>query len=341
MILRRVLIVAIALAANVAHAIVPGSITVAKVSGAWVVYKPDGSVLSTTGTTTFGIQEALTEQGTSQAPLRILCTGINDPFIFPTGTTLTVPPGQALIEAKGCTFHFYKSGAGGNGLVFDTRQNSRVDFGGSQIYCSGCWNVVLLQPQTQMNGVYWSVNSDYDFGVIAATGSVSSLLTVNVASVAGIDQPSSSQFVLNRVKATLEGAGFTAYNFRYSSPVNLNQAGGENTFTFPQNQGATVAEMYLGTIGGNILDQNLGTNKYEGNIAHTGTASNSYAIITNVPWDYYDLRSLNIYNPGPQWLVYFGYYGCKNVIHTTQFIQGSLGAGTGTCPTGDNVLGPP
>lgn len=127
----------------------------------WVVQKPDGSFLDTTGTTTMGLQEAITyaigngydlivEGGAVKGTAP---SGVDGSIIHCT-TAISFPPMQkGYVSIRGTTINFDGTPAGSPyGITFDSMMMARVEFPGSQIvaYASAYAGAVKFSPTTAL-----------------------------------------------------------------------------------------------------------------------------------------------------------------------------------------------
>lgn len=127
----------------------------------WVVQKPDGSFLDTTGTTTMGLQEAITyaigngydlivEGGAVKGTAP---SGVDGSIIHCT-TAISFPPIQkGYVSIRGTTINFDGSPAGSPYAInFDSMMMARIEFPGSQIvaYASAYAGAVNINPVTAL-----------------------------------------------------------------------------------------------------------------------------------------------------------------------------------------------
>ena len=191
---------------------------------------------------------------------------------------------------------------------------------GATINYSGTGAAVEMSPTTNIGNI-WSVWGQYDFGIIKGSGGTpAALLYINL-SINGVDQVHSSTFGNNTVHAIYWGGGVASYNILYGTPAGAFNAGGENYFYFDDNQYAALAEIQIGTAGGNSNDAALGTNHYIGNIAHNVSTASTYGIISDSSWDVFDLSAINCYQSvGSQYNVYWGVSATVNTIRAPQVL---------------------
>lgn len=316
-----------------------GQVSVRFSGGAWVVYLPDGTALSTTSP--YGIQDAINWSYSNGYPLTIYGQGKANPFSF-INTTITIPAGfNQLIRCVGCKFSFNNGSQ--SGLVFDTQQNGAFLNDGGQIYYSGTGDAVLFRPHTIVQDVCWSQNHDFSLGYITATGGAPrSLVCIDPSGRIGSNgQLDSSQFVANFVRAYLDGGAIAIDNFRILTPATGDQVATENTFHFQQNVNAVNAEYHIGTDSGTSLDNGIGANHYHGNIAHTTTGGSGACIISDAPWDQWRCQSVNVYVGGPQFAVRWRPNSQKNTLWTNQMVVPSGTALVNNAGAGTNqIIGP-
>ena len=120
----------------------------------WVIEKPDGTVLSTTGTQTQGLQEAINyalaygyNLHVSGGPVK---GGGQDPSIINCIAPVSVPPMQkGRIVIEGCTLNFGPSMS--YAMRFDSMMLAALEMPGTQVVCGpGIGIGILFKPENEL-----------------------------------------------------------------------------------------------------------------------------------------------------------------------------------------------
>lgn len=328
----------------------PGFVTGYYNGSAWVVQKQDGTFVTTAGTTTCGIQEALNYAYPANLSIEFFGRGNATPCTI-TNTQISVPA-QWNNSFYGYGLYLVFANAGQNGIIFNTQRYGKWDCGGCSLYYSGTGVAVGFQPTTAPGGAActagdtncWSIDYEYNLGLLSSNGSTpGAMVFEDVSQGNGVNQLRSSTFGNNVIHITaIECVGQSAYGIRVASPVNAFQAGGENQYTFGNIEGCTSAEIGIGSSGGNANDPAIGTNFYTGNIGHTTVGASQFGIVTDSSSDVFNLNSINCYNtPTGQANVFWGPNALNNQIQATQAIGCAAleGGTTQTFAMGNNING--
>jgi hypothetical protein len=334
-----------------------GKLELRYVSGAWEVSKPDGSILSTAGTTTCGLNEAFAYAYPLGLPVTMYGQGSSNKCVIVNATIQVPAQRYTSFHCFGC--HFFFDNQSQDGIVFDTQMfSSWINEGAIQY--SGTGIAVRFKPTT---GLYyastvpsapWNVDQIFEIGHIAAVECVvgtmpncsrlgldpQALMAVDLNSTCGTNQFTSSAFVLNRVRVNgMEGWTKPNQLFWYKSPACQYSTGGENWFDFGLLQSAKVVEIVIGFVNNNAYDNVLGTNEYRANIAHA-MGSGTYAIFSNTIQDRFYLTSMNAYGPATNELVVWWNAASGNRIITQQAFGYSSAIATqiGSTPAWPNVI---
>ncbi len=127
----------------------PGVVTlVHDATGVWTLYDPSGVAIDTTGSTTEGLQEAITYActngynllvwgGSGAAGATITCT---TPIVFPAMQ-------NKIILIHGCTLDFPSSISANTCVRFDSLMMMVVDFSGTQIVNAGTGRALVFKPE--------------------------------------------------------------------------------------------------------------------------------------------------------------------------------------------------
>lgn len=128
-----------------------GKVTMLQNAGVWTVYKPDGTVLNTAGSTTQGLQEAInfacTPLGTAGYDLEVI--GAEDATggaaVIQCTSQLKFPPIQGKKIRFGAVTLNFPNTVTGYCVIFDSMMMLDFDLAGGQIVCSG-QSGVLIKP---------------------------------------------------------------------------------------------------------------------------------------------------------------------------------------------------
>lgn len=122
--------------------------------GGWTVYKPDSTLLSTTGTTTSGLQEAINYAVANGWALEVYGGWLGSPTDLPklSCTTAVNFPVLALWSMRmyGVNVYFTDTGAT-DGFVFDSCDLTDIDMGNGQIFFQPSGAAIHFNP-THDNG---------------------------------------------------------------------------------------------------------------------------------------------------------------------------------------------
>lgn len=302
----------------------------------WVYQQVDGTVI-TAASNTCQLQEAWNYAVANNYSLIYLGNGRQCSVAANTTLTFTATYNSSFF-GRGLNFKFTNTAQ--NGVHIDTQRYGHFDCAGCVWYYTGTANAILIQPALGPAGISctvnstacWAIDETYDLGTIFIQGGPAAVgIAVDIGAANGASQLLSSTFGNNIVRFNaIECQGNSQYGFRYITGTNSFQAGGENQYIFNNIEGCTTAEMLLGSSGGSANDVNLGTNFYQGNIAHTVSTAGTFGIITDVSLDRFKLTSLNAYAGGPVTAVFWGPNAASDLIQSSQ-VNGwsALEGGTG------------
>lgn len=147
-------------------------------SNQWMTYKPDGSILDVTGTTTQGLQESINYAQDNGYPLLVMGGGI----VFPGSSAvsrLTCSTPISFPTGWGNTYHFigvdlhYTGNVASDFITFDSADLTEVDFHHSEIIYPGNGAAVRFNPAAN-NGEDFAgfTSSTFRLGTIAIVNPV-------------------------------------------------------------------------------------------------------------------------------------------------------------------------
>lgn len=201
-----------------------GKTIMAFISGAWAVYKPDGTTLNTTGTTTQGLQEAINYATANNAELEVVgaaASNATSQLVIQCNSTLTFPPIEVgKIRINGVTLNFGITS--GPMITFDSMMVADIDFSGSQLVCANsAVDGILFKPSnnlpcdvqtTMTSGIVktppiWIGNNTTGYG-IKFDGSLGAITNVDldIGEIVGgaygiVTVPSTHGFINNEIRA--------------------------------------------------------------------------------------------------------------------------------------------
>jgi len=123
--------------------------------GTWEVRKPDGTVLTTTGSTTQGLQEAINYACEHGFDLKVsggqVChkNGQNPAIIMCT-SRLVIPPLELANIEVGATLNFCGPSPQAEAVIFDSIMASRIIFSGQIVVSAGWGCGVKFKPRTEL-----------------------------------------------------------------------------------------------------------------------------------------------------------------------------------------------
>lgn len=295
----------------------------------WVYQKEDGTVISA-ASNTCQLQEALNYAYPKGLQVIAYGQGTNiECVIQPATANLNVPLGVYV----GITFfNFYIDcqDSGANICInFDTQFFSNWEMFNSFIdTCTNNGVGVAFQPSSLAFGTDRnSIGGIYKFGrvrTVAAHGACGTSGTSSVTmfwsmGTCGASQLLTSAWVNNSFEAIIFGGDIAQYTLQLATPCSTNGLVAENQFNLITVQDASLAEIKIG--GSSSNDTALATNYWYGNVAHTSSNSNTFAIATDGGNDQFNLVAVNCYNASSgQSNVNWGPNATGNIIQTKQFI---------------------
>lgn len=291
----------------------------------FIIKDPFGGSVSTSGTISRGLQEAINFSTSNGFPLEIYGLGKLNPIVL--NDVLNIPIGNGVsISSKG----LWLSSTSANGvLLFDTNFYSNFDMSDGGIFYGGNGIAVKIRPNTLNNNFRWNMGNSYKLGTMIATGGTpSSLLAIDVGAGVGTSPifQASSQFVNNTIDMRfVDGGNFTQYPIHLFRPSNSSQVCSENTFIAQSIHNALISEILIGSFDNNSLDNGVSENIWRTNISHTNNNSGGYCLFTGGKSDKFFLHSANIYNAGP--LFNFGF--TANAQHNRIYCQQNFGGASG------------
>jgi len=179
-------------------------------TGDWTVYKPDGTTLDTTGTTTDGFQEALTYAFGAGLPLYVYGVGeytsVAQPSYINCSTSVNVPACQiATVRLHNVTLNFNAMGSS-SGLIFDSFMMMDWEHTGQVVY-SGNAAAIHFKPTNP-------VPLDQITVCVASRFKLNSVATIGGTNPTGIRFDLSGGSILDnsfRVAEVLGANGLTVY----------------------------------------------------------------------------------------------------------------------------------
>lgn len=152
-----------------------GKLLMTRVAGNWVVYTPNGTTLSTPGTQTQGLQEAISYAANNSFSLVVDGGGGNSSIpalvsnsnIFCTGSIKIPPMTGQLIDIRACSILF-SANVTGNGITFDSCDMVHFRHTGQIIYTANS-SVVYFAPTNANSEAFTGITtSKFEFGAIVS-----------------------------------------------------------------------------------------------------------------------------------------------------------------------------
>ena len=263
-----------------------GWYTLQYISSTWTCTAPDGTPVSTVGTTTSGLQECINAmQSTKTGNFRAICPNPASGIAITASTTITFGPSTGTeYDLRGC---YISTSAPVIGINFETLGFShQVDLGASIIQCTAssvtsCVDFNPTQPDPLFGsyGIFWGyirLGTVYSSGCTATGGHARSVHFNPNGGVAG-------SHISAIYGEKIEIGGIDGFNGTYNcptygvlvdNPTNIYAAFGQNYIYIGYVQGIDQIYVAEGTGAVTHATQSLATNHWDiGSIGTNGAAN--------------------------------------------------------------------
>lgn len=257
----------------------PGEYLLSHGTGAWVCTAPDGSIVSTVGTTTDGIAECNAAAISNNGNLRAVCPAVGNASRLDASSDITLGGAIISYNFNGCNLAF----SGGKRLIFDSMVNgSSLNWNGGNIICqSNATNCVYIHPTLSVGGVYTFNPTYFSLPFVgvgcASNGAVSSVIDFDTTfghTVSHNTAIYAGKYNIGFVDG-FDGAHNCAVSgVKVENPTNGFEGFGQNDIYIGYIQGFTTNGIQSGTSALTQATQALGSNHWRFTIGATASSTN-------------------------------------------------------------------
>lgn len=252
--------------------LVSGHVRMVFLNSAWSVFAPDGTAVSTTGTTTSGLQEAINYAQTNGYPLEVWGPGATaagtQPAVITCTTTVALGPICQLGILIRNAIISWGAGVAVNGMTIDSCDTMNIEIDALLNYAGSGDSVVLVKPTsnypinaaTNIQGSKFRIKE-----ILASGGTVSKLIRFSTAN----GPISNTMFDLGY----LLGGGFASYGIYIENPPTAPKAFNNNHINFGLIVSCSTASIQVGTSALVQATQPLASNWFQGSIETNGTSA--------------------------------------------------------------------